>query len=317
MKRKKDLHQLKNEPSSFKLDGNLSAENLLQECKEEILNLGKNNIKPRLEVILVGDDEASKIYVNNKTKACEKIGIEHKTNYFPKEISEKNLIGFISKLNDDKKVNGILVQLPLPPHLNKTKIIEALSWEKDVDGLHPYNMGLLMLGRQKWAPCTPGGIIYLLNYYKINLEGKNCVVVGRSDIVGKPLSILLLQNNATVTVCHSKTKDLPELIKKADIIFAAMGKAAFILPEFVKEGCIIIDVGINKLTREKEVIEIFEGDEVKQATFKKRGYVLVGDVHPKAYKKASYYTPVPGGVGPMTVAMLMKNTIIACQRQLS
>lgn len=315
MKRKKEWRQLKNEP--IKLDGNLAAEKLLQEVKEDILKLAKHNIRAKLEVILVGDDEASKIYVGNKTRACEKVGIISKTNYFDKDVSEEALIKFIHELNEQKETNGILVQLPLPSHIRKEKIIEAISPDKDVDGLHPYNMGLLMAGRQWWNPCTPGGIIYLLKNHGINLERENCIIIGRSDIVGKPLALLLLHNNATVTICHSKTKNLDKLLKRADIIFVAVGKPAFILPQYINEGSIIVDVGINKLIDEKEVMNIFNDDDSKKETFRKKGYVLVGDVHPKAYKKASYYTPVPGGIGPMTVAMLMKNTLLACKKQYS
>ncbi|OGF63602.1 MAG: hypothetical protein A2Y62_13375 [Candidatus Fischerbacteria bacterium RBG_13_37_8] len=303
----------KNNP--VKLDGTLLAEKLTEAAKNEVEKLRKKNIVPHLEVILVGNDPASRIYVNNKTKACDKTGIFHNTNLLPENVSNEELLKFIQELNSKKEVNGILVQLPLPPQIKKDKIIDAIDPIKDVDGLHPYNMGLLMAGRQQWNPCTPGGILSIFKEHSIPLEGKNCVIIGRSDIVGKPLSLLLMQQNATVTICHSKTKNIPELLKKADIVCAAIGKAAFVKPDFIEQNTIIIDVGVNRISEEKLVDEIFGKEAPQKETFQKRGSCLCGDVHPQAYTKSSYYTPVPGGVGPMTIATLINNTITAAKVQ--
>ncbi len=304
----------KNNP--IKLDGTLLADQIVENSALETKDLiHKYNIQPRLEVILVGNNPASHIYVNNKTKACDKAGISHNTNLLPENASNEEVLNLIDKLNANKNVNGILVQLPLPSHLDKDKIIKKINPMKDVDGIHPYNMGLLMAGKQNWNPCTPGGILELLKAYDIIISGKNCTIVGRSDIVGKPLALLLMHNNATVTICHSKTKDIPSHLKNADIICIAMGQTAFVSPDFLNEGTIIIDVGVNRINDSKIIDELYGSDSPKKQTFLSKGYALVGDVHPQAYLKSSYYTPVPGGVGPMTIAMLIKNTILATKLQ--
>lgn len=306
----------RNEP--VKLDGALLADKIVENAAMLTQKLIKEyNIRPHLEVVLVGNDPASKIYVNNKTKACDKVGIFHNTNLLPENISNEELIKFIEHLNNNREVNGILVQLPLPRHLNKDKVFKAIAPIKDVDGIHPYNMGLLMAGKQNWNPCTPGGIIELLKAYNINPEGKHCVIIGRSEIVGKPLALLMMQHNATITVCHSKTKEIPSHLKKADIVCAAMGKTTFVLPDYVNEGAIIIDVGVNRVNDSKIVDEIYGPDSEKKKTFLSKGYALIGDVHPNTYLKSSFYTPVPGGVGPMTIATLIQNTITATKLQLN
>jgi len=306
----------KNEP--IKLDGNQLADRIIENALSETNFLIKEfNVRPHLEVILVGNDPASHIYVKNKTKACDKAGISHNTNLFPEDTPEEELLKFIENLNKNKDVHGILVQLPLPGGLRKDKILNAINPIKDVDGIHPYNMGLLMAGKQNWNPCTPNGILELFKAYNIELEGKNCVIIGRSDIVGKPLSLLLMQYNATITICHSKTKNIPSIIKNADILCAAIGKPAFVLPEYINDGIIIVDVGVNRINEEKIIDDLFGSNSAKKEAFLSKGYALVGDVHPAAYLKASYYTPVPGGVGPMTIASLIKNTILAAKLQIT
>ena len=297
------------ENDPIKLDGALLADKIVENASSLTKKLVEEfNIRPHLEVLLIGNDPSSKIYVNNKTKACDKAGIFHNTNLLPENISNEELFKFIEDLNNNREVHGILVQLPLPRHLNKDKLLEVID---------PYNMGLLMAGKQNWNPCTPGGILELLKAYDINPEGKHCVIIGRSDIVGKPLALLMMQHNATITVCHSKTKEIVSHLKKADIICTAMGKTAFVLPEYVNKGVIIIDVGVNRVNDGKIVDEIYGSNSEKKRTFLSKGYVLIGDVHPNTYLKSSFYTPVPGGVGPMTIGTLIQNTITATKLQLN
>lgn len=242
---------------------------------------------PCLAVIQVGDDPASNVYVNNKIKACKEIGFISNSYHYTDKLTEEELLNLISALNHDESVNGILVQLPLPKHINETKVINAISPEKDVDAFHPYNVGCLMSGEASFLPCTPAGVMELLKRYNIDISGKECVVVGRSNIVGKPMAHLLLHQNGTVTVCHSRTQDLAEHCRKADILVCAIGKPKFFTAEYIKPGAVIIDVGINRDENGK----------------------LCGDVDFDAVKDiAGYITPVPGGCGPLTIAMLMKNT---------
>ncbi len=249
---------------------------------------------PCLAVIQVGDNPASSTYVNNKIKACKEIGFISDSYHFTDKLTEEELLNVISTLNNDNAINGILVQLPLPEHIDETKVINAISPEKDVDAFHPYNVGCLMTGDADFLPCTPAGIMELLKRYNIEIAGKECVVVGRSNIVGKPIAHLLLQQNGTVTVCHSKTKDLKEVCKRADILICAIGKAKFFNDEYVKPGAVVIDVGINRDENGK----------------------LCGDVDFESVEPvAGYITPVPGGCGPMTIAMLMKNTYHAALAQ--
>lgn len=243
---------------------------------------------PGLAAVLVGEDPASEIYVRNKRKACTEAGMYSEEHKLPAETTEGELLTLVQKLNDDPKIHGILVQLPLPDHINETKVLRAVSPDKDVDGFHPYNVGLLVEGNPRFISCTPHGIIKMLEYYDIDIKGKEAVVVGRSNIVGKPVAMLLLHRHATVTVCHSRTRDLGEVTRRADILVAAIGRANFVTEDMVKEGAVVIDVGINRNEEGK----------------------LTGDVDFQAVQeKASYITPVPGGVGPMTISMLLWNTL--------
>lgn len=261
---------------------------------EEVKDLKKNGIEPCLAVILVGDDPASKVYVNNKKKACEFCGIRSLEYLLPADASQEELNSLVEKLNSDESVNGILCQLPLPSHLDEKEVLNLIKPEKDVDAFHPENVGHIMIGDFNFLPCTPAGIMEMLKYENIGLDGKNCVIIGRSNIVGKPMAILMLKENATVTVCHSHTKNLKEVVARADVVVAAVGKAKFVTADMIKDGAVIIDVGINRCEDGK----------------------LYGDVDFEACKeKASYITPVPGGVGPMTIATLMQNTVTAAKIQ--
>jgi len=275
------------------INGKEIAANIRQELREEILVLKeKHGITPGLSVVLVGDNPASKVYVRNKGKASEEVGI-HSVQYdLPESTSEEELLSLVDRLNNDPSVNGILVQLPLPPHIDDEKVIEAIHPSKDVDGFHPYNVGRLMIGAPTLQPCTPYGVMQLLDSTGVDLSGKNAVVVGRSNIVGKPMALMLLQRNATVTICHSRTGDLIEKIKSAEVLVAAIGKAKFVKGDWVRQDAIVIDVGMNRDENGK----------------------LCGDVdYESAAQKASFITPVPGGVGPMTIAMLLKNTVASAK----
>ena len=276
------------------IDGKLVAQEVKAKVSKKVKELQENGITPGLAVIIIGNNQASRIYVNNKKKACAEISIYSKEYALPNTTSQKELIELISKLNNDDSINGILVQLPLPNHINEKAVIEAIDPLKDVDAFHEINVGKIMIGEYDLLPCTPAGIIELLNSQNIEIEGKHCVVVGRSNIVGKPMAMLLLHRNGTVTICHSKTKNLKKICKNADILIAAVGKAKFITSDMVKKDAVVIDVGMNKDENGK----------------------LCGDVDFDNVKKiASYITPVPGGVGPMTIAMLMKNTVTAASLQ--
>ena len=276
------------------IDGKEVSSYVKQQVKLQTDILKQQGITPCLAVIIVEGDPASRVYVNNKKRACEVCGIKSLEYALAGDVSEEKLLALIDKLNKDSSVNGILCQLPVPKHIDEKKVIDAISPAKDVDGFSAENVGKIWLGDYSISPCTPMGVIELLDYYKIDVQGKNCVVVGRSNIVGKPMAALLLDRNATVTVCHSKTKDLASFTKNADIIVAAVGRAGFITADMVNEGAVVIDVGINRLSDGK----------------------LAGDVDFEAVKeKASYITPVPGGCGPMTIAVLMKNTIEATKMQ--
>lgn len=271
------------------IDGKLVSQHIRDEVAEGVERLkGETGVAAGLAAVLVGDDPASEIYVRNKRKACTEVGMYSEELRLPGETTEEELLSLVDKLNGDENIHGILVQLPLPSHISETKILRAVSPLKDVDGFHPYNVGLLVEGRPRFISCTPHGIIKMLDFYKIGIEGKEAVVVGRSNIVGKPVSMLLLHRHATVTICHSRTKPLGEVTKRADILVAAIGRADFITAGMVKEGAVVIDVGINRNKDGK----------------------LTGDVDFEGVsKKASYITPVPGGVGPMTIAMLLFNTL--------
>ena len=270
------------------IDGKKISTDIKDELREKASIMKQQGKEACLAVILVGNDPASTVYVGNKKKACEYIGIRSLSYELPEETSEEELLGLIAKLNTDTSVHGILVQLPLPKQINEDKVISAITPEKDVDGFHPTSVGNLCIGRKGFVSCTPAGIIQLLKRSGVAIEGKECVIIGRSNIVGKPMSLLMLRENATVTVCHSRTKDLKEITKRADILIVAIGKPKFITAEYIKEGAVVIDVGIHR------------GEDGK----------LCGDVKfDEVCEHTSMITPVPGGVGPMTIAMLMSNCI--------
>ena len=272
------------------LDGKAVSQRIKDELKLEVENLKKEGKTVGLAVIIVGDNPASRIYVNNKKKACEQLGIHSEEFALPAETTEEELKALVEKLNNDSSIDGILVQLPLPKHINEEAVINTISAKKDVDAFHPSNVGKIMIGNYDFLPCTPAGVMELIAESGISVEGKNCVVVGRSNIVGKPQAMLLLQKNGTVTICHSRTKDLAAVTREADILVAAVGVPELIKGDMIKEGAVVIDVGMNRLPDKK----------------------LVGDVDfAECEKKAAAITPVPGGVGPMTIAMLMKNTVKA------
>ncbi len=283
------------------LDGKKLSETINSEIAEEVKKLADSSkAVPGLAVIIVGDNPASKVYVASKKKACAKAGIFSLEVALDKNITQEKLIEEIQKLNNDDRINGILLQLPLPKHLDEHVALEAISPEKDVDGFHPTNVGKLYIGLDTFIPCTPKGVIEILKRYNISISGKNAVVIGRSNIVGKPVAALLMKENATVTIAHSKTQNLPELVKNSDIVVSAIGKPNFVKGEWIKEGAVVIDVGINSV------------DDPSSP----KGYKLVGDVEfEEASKRASYITPVPGGVGPMTIAMLLSNTLKAKLRK--
>ena len=274
------------------LKGKEVSARIKDELKEEVVKMKERGINPGLAVIIVGDDPASRVYVNNKKKACEYCGIASYEYALPEETTEEELLKLIDKLNNDSKVSGILCQLPVPEHINEQSIINAINPKKDVDAFHPVNVGKIMTGDYDFVPCTPAGVMELIKESGIDVNGKECVVVGRSNIVGKPMSMLLLHKNGTVTICQSRTQNLAEKTKKADILVAAVGIPNFITGDMIKEGAVVIDVGINRIAPKK----------------------LVGDVEfESAEKVAAAITPVPGGVGPMTIAMLMKNTLKAAE----
>jgi len=296
------------------LDGARVRDAILDDCRPRIAALPR---PPGLAVVLVGHDPASEIYVRNKVKACAELGIRSETLTPPDSISTSELLAIVQDLNRRPEIDGILVQMPLPSQVDSKQVLLAVLPEKDVDGFHPCNVGALVTGRPGPKSCTPAGIIRLLQYYKIPIAGRNAVVVGRSDIVGKPMAMLLLHENATVTVCHSKTRDLATICRQGDILVAALGRPAALTADFIQPGAVVVDVGINRITNRQEAARIFRNSKDKLDAFDRKGSVLVGDVHPlDAAEKASAYTPVPGGVGPLTIAMLMLNTVESAERRL-
>lgn len=277
------------------IDGKAIAQKIRAEISEETARLTAAGVRPGLAVVLVGNNPASKVYVSMKEKACHDVGIFSDEHRLPEDTDEDQLLSLIDRLNHDNRIHGILVQLPLPKHINEGKVLEAIAPEKDVDGFHPYNVGRLILGKPTFRPCTPYGIMMLLKEMAVDLTGKEVVIVGRSNIVGKPVAFMCLQQHATVTICHTRTVDLPGKIAKADILIAAAGRPEVIRGEWIKEGAIVIDVGVNRVGDKK----------------------LVGDVEfASAEKRAALITPVPGGVGPMTITMLLKNTLESAQQTL-
>lgn len=277
------------------IDGKAVSAAVKEDVKKEVEALKANGVEVGLAVVIVGNNPASRVYVNNKKKACEACSINSYEYALPEETTEEELLNLVEKLNNDDTVDGILVQLPLPSQIDEHAIIAAISPEKDVDAFHAENVGKIMIGEYNFLPCTPAGVMELIHSTGVTVEGKDCVVIGRSNIVGKPMAMLLLHESGTVTICHSRTKNLADICKRADILVAAVGKADFVTADMVKEGAVVIDVGMNRREDGK----------------------LCGDVkYDEVFEKASYITPVPGGVGPMTIAMLMKNTLTAAKRKI-
>lgn len=300
------------------LDGIWVRDQILSELKPRVDALSAFKRPPGLAVVLVGNDPGSEIYVRNKVKACGELGIFSEKLTPPPTITTEQLLGVVDELNQWENIDGILVQMPLPKQIDSRRILEAVDPTKDADGFHPVNVGHLVANRPAPRACTPAGIMDLLRRYEIPIAGRKAVVVGRSDIVGKPLAIMLLHANATVTICHSKTVDLAGECRRADILVAAMGRPAFLTREFIQTEAVVIDVGMNRIESRDEAARIFRGSEAKLAAFDKKGSLVVGDVHPlDAAECAGAFTPVPGGVGPLTIAMLMSNTVALAERRLA
>jgi methylenetetrahydrofolate dehydrogenase (NADP+) / methenyltetrahydrofolate cyclohydrolase len=295
------------------LDGNKIAAEIRAEVASEVEKLMEIGMRPGLAVILVGHNPASEIYVRGKVKSSEEVGIYSEKHTPPENVTTEELLELVIGLNLRDEIDGILVQLPLPPQVDSKKILMAVDPAKDVDGFHPMNVGFLSTQRPGLVPCTPAGVMEVLKRSNIPVAGREAVVVGRSDIVGKPVAMLLINGNATVTVCHSKTHDLPAVCRRADILVAAIGRAGMITSDFVKPGATVIDVGMNKVTDPKEFERLFAGNAKREESFKLKGSTLVGDVHPQVEEVAGAITPVPGGVGPLTIAMLMSNTVRAAR----
>lgn len=295
------------------LDGNKIASEIRAEVAAEAKSLAEAGVRPGLAVVLVGHNPASEIYVRGKVKSSEEVGIYSEKHTPPDTASTAELLALVDDLNRRDEIDGILVQLPLPPQVDAKKVLLAVDPAKDVDGFHPMNVGFLSTQRPGLVPCTPGGIMEMLKRSTIPVAGQEAVVVGRSDIVGKPMAMLLINANATVTVCHSKTRDLPGVCRRADILVAAIGRAGMITRDFVRPGATVIDVGMNKITDRSEYDLYFKGNEKRELAFAKNGSTLVGDVHPDVAETAGAITPVPGGVGPLTIAMLMANTVRAAK----
>ena len=295
------------------LDGTKIAAEIKLEVAGEVRALAEAGMRPGLAVILAGHNPASEIYVRNKTKACEDLGIHSETYRPPESVTTEELLEQVAELNGRDDIDGILVQLPLPRQVDAKKVLLAVAPEKDVDGFHPVNVGNLSTQRPGLVPCTPAGCIEILRRSGTSIEGQNAVVVGRSDIVGKPTAMLLINHNATVTVCHSKTRDLPAVCRQGDILVVAIGRAGMITRDFVKPGATVIDVGMNKITTREEFDRFFMGNEKREQSFARTGSTLIGDVHPNVVGVAGALTPVPGGVGQLTIAMLMANTVKAAK----
>jgi methylenetetrahydrofolate dehydrogenase (NADP+) / methenyltetrahydrofolate cyclohydrolase len=295
------------------IDGNKIASEIRAEVAAEVQQLAGARMRPGLAVVLVGHNPASAVYVRGKVKACEEVGIYSEKHTPAENVSTEALHALIRDLNLRDEIDGILVQLPLPSQVDSKKVLMTVDPDKDVDGFHPMNVGFLATGRPGLVPCTPAGILEVLERSHIPIAGQEAVVVGRSDIVGKPTAMLLTNRNATVTICHSKTRDLPAVCRRADILVAAIGRAGMITRDFVKAGAAVVDVGMNTVTDQAEFDRLFRGDARRKETFQAKGSTLVGDVHPEVAEVAGSLTPVPGGVGPMTIAMLMANTVKAAK----
>ncbi len=295
------------------LDGTKIAQEIRVEIAAEVRDLAAEGLRPGLAVVLVGHNPASEIYVRGKVKACEEIGISSEKLDPPESVTTAELLSLVEHLNRRDDIDGILVQLPLPPQVDAKKVLLTVDPAKDVDGFHPMNVGFLSTQRPGLVPCTPAGVMEILKRSNIPIVGREAVVVGRSDIVGKPAAMLLLNANATVTVCHSRTHDLPTVCRRADILIAAIGRAGMITREFVKQGATVVDVGMNTITDPREFQRFFAGNAKREEAFRKKGSTLIGDVHPEVADIAGAITPVPGGVGPLTIAMLMFNTVKAAK----
>lgn len=299
------------------LDGVAVREQIKAELRPRVERLRTARRAPGLAVVLAGGDPGSAIYVRNKVKTCDELGIYSESITLPETVSTEELLGIVDELNRREEIDGILVQMPLPAGVDARRVLDAILPEKDVDGFHPVNVGNLSIGNPGPRACTPAGVIELLKRHEIPMTGAEAVVVGRSDIVGKPMAMMLIHQNATVTVCHSKTRDLAGVCRRADILVAAIGRPAMLDENYIKPGATVIDVGMNRVTDASEVECIWRGDAAKLAQLSARGSVLVGDMNPVAMaERASAYTPVPGGVGPLTIAMLMVNTTTLAERRL-
>jgi methylenetetrahydrofolate dehydrogenase (NADP+) / methenyltetrahydrofolate cyclohydrolase len=295
------------------LDGLKIRDEIFVELKSEIAGMHAQGIRPGLAAVLVGENPASQLYVKSKIAACEQLGIASWLHTPPAGVSTDYMLQLVRDLNADDSVDGILIQLPLPSQIDSKRVLEAVDPARDVDGFHPVSMGRLVSNRPGLVACTPAGCMEILRRNQIPIEGANAVVLGRSDIVGKPMALLLLHANATVTICHSKTRDLPGVIRKADILVAAIGKAGYVQPDWIKPGAAVIDVGTNKVTDAADAAQLLRNFPERLEKFRAKGNVLIGDVHPDAIQIAGALSPVPGGVGPMTITMLMSNTVKAAR----
>lgn len=295
------------------LDGTRIRDEIFAELKTEIAGLSRQGIRPGLAAVLVGDNPASQLYVKSKIAACEQLGLASWMHTPLASSTTDYMLQLVADLNADDAVDGILIQLPLPPQVDTKRVLEAVDPAKDVDGFHPASLGRLVSGRPGLVACTPAGCMEILRRNNIPIEGANAVVLGRSDIVGKPMALLLMHANATVTICHSKTRDLPEVVRRADIVVAAMGRAGYVKADWLRSSAAVIDVGTNKVTDPREAESLLRNFPARLAKFREKGSVLVGDVHPDAVNTAGALTPVPGGVGPMTITMLMSNTVKAAR----
>jgi methylenetetrahydrofolate dehydrogenase (NADP+)/methenyltetrahydrofolate cyclohydrolase len=293
------------------LDGTKIAGEIRVEVTSQVKALSASGVRPGLAVVLVGHNPASEVYVRGKVKSSEEVSLYSEQHTLAESTTTEELLALIADLNRRNEIDGILVQLPLPAHVDAKKVLLAVDPNKDVDGFHPMNVGYLSTQRPGLVPCTPAGVMEVLRRSQIPVAGQEAVVIGRSDIVGKPVAMLLLNKNATVTVCHSKTRDLPEVCRRADILVAAIGRAGMVTRNYVKPGATVIDVGINRITDRKEFDRLFAGNKKREESFLAKGATLVGDVHPEVAEIAGAITPVPGGVGPLTIAMLMANTVKA------
>lgn len=297
-----------------KLSGKTTAEAIKAEVSREVEQLKKERIIPGLATVLVGSDPASEMYVGSKVKTCTELGMHSQLVKLPAETTREEVLETIGRLNDDNNIDGILVQLPLPEAINEAAVLEEIRPDKDVDGFHPVNIGKLMKGETALAPCTPMGIMEMLAREGVEIKGAEAVVVGRSNIVGKPMALLLLHQHATVTICHSRSRNLAEICRRADILVVAVGRPALVTKEYIKPGAVVVDVGTNRISSLEEVVKLFGPKSPRIESIHKRGSTVVGDVHPvDPYGIAAAVTPVPGGVGPLTIAHLMKNTLTACK----